>query len=116
MALVQKGTTVVVGFNNATYTNFIMQDAGEKTSADVDEILDESADAATFLFTDQTLSFTLTGVIKSTFLATVQGLIPGGTITVNSVACIITDVDIKVGAKQSEATITCEKPTEFTYA
>lgn len=116
MALVQKGTGVVVGFSGVTYTNFIMQDAGEKTQADKDEILDESGDTVTYLFTDKTQLFTLTGVIKGTFLATVQGLIPGGTLTVNSVVCIINDVDIKVSAKQTECTITCEKPEEFTYA
>jgi hypothetical protein len=116
MALVQKGTSVVVGFNGVTYTNFIMQDAGEKLSADKDEILDESGDTATYLFTDKIKMLTLTGVVKGTTLATVQGLIPGGTITVNTVAYIITDVDLKVSAKQVEATITCEKPDEFTYA
>ena len=116
MALVQKGTTVVVGFNNATQTNMIMQDAGENTKCDEDEVLDESADTVTYLFTDKTLTSTLTGVVKGTVIDTVKALIPGGTITVNSVAMIITEVDVKVSAKQAECTITLEKPSGFTYA
>jgi len=116
MALVQKGTTVVVGFNSDTYTNMIMQSAGEKTSSENTEILDESGDNCTDLFADETIQFTLTGVIKGTMYATVAALIPGGTVTVNSIVCIITDIDIKVSALQTEATITCEKPDEFTYA
>jgi hypothetical protein len=53
MALVQKGTSVTVGFGSITYDGIIAQSGGRKNSAQIDKIKSETAGTVTYLITNQ---------------------------------------------------------------
>lgn len=111
MALVQKGTSVVVGFGNVTYTGTIAQSGGRKNSATMDKIKSETAGTVTYLITNQKKEITVTGVITATgTIAAIRALAPGDVVTIDGVATYILDIDMKLTAKQAEVTITFEKP------
>lgn len=111
MALVQKGTAVTVGFGNITYTGIIAQSGGRKNSATIDKIKSETAGTVTYLITNQKKNITVTGVIKTSgTIAAIRALAPGDVVTIDGVATVILDTDIKLGPKQAEVTITFKKP------
>jgi len=112
MALVQKGTSVVVGFGNITYTGILAQSGGRKNSATMDKIKSETAGTVTYLITNQKKEITVTGVITGAgTIAAIRALAPGDVVTIDSVACYILDIDMKLSAKQAEVTLNLVKPT-----
>ena len=107
-AIVQLGQAVDVGFNGVTYTDFVMEDAGESTIGDIEEIRDADNDQATKLISAKGHRYRLTGVVKAdgTELATLQALVVGSTLTVNAVAMMVESVEINYSRLATRATIT----------
>ena len=109
-AIAQKGQLVLVGFNGVTYEDFIMDSGGEKPVGDLAYIADDNDNDATQLFSDDGTEFTLSGVIKNVAedeLANLRLLEIGSDITVNSIACIVTAVDLSFQRLEASGTISC---------
>ena len=108
MAITQVGQAVVVAFNGVTYSDFQMEDSGEVITGDIDEIRDDDNDMATKLISNKGNRMRLTGVIKNdgTELTTLRAIVKGDTLSVNSISCMVEDVDIAFSRLAARATIT----------
>jgi len=111
MALVSKGTAVTVGFGNITYTGTIAQSGGRKNSATLTKIKSETAGTVTYLISNAKKEITVTGVITGAgTIAAIRLLSTGDVVTIDSLACVIMDIDIKLSALAAEVTLTLKKP------
>ena len=108
MAITQVGQAVEVAFNGVVYTDFQMEDSGEVITGDIDEIRSDDNDMVTKLISNKGHRYRLTGVIKAdgTELVTLQAIVKGATLTVNSVACMVEEIDISFSRLATRATIT----------
>ena len=120
--LVQKGTSVTVGFGSNTNANLIMQAVGESVGeADMKEIAGEQAAAVTNLFTNPRKRIRLTGVLLDTGglaaeIKAVRDLIVGSTISINSVNCMVDESPvIEFGAEEARVSIVAVKEDSMTY-
>jgi len=114
-AIAQIGTNVTVGFNGITYTNFIMDDSGESLTADIEEIRDADNATGTKLISNKGKRYTLTGTLKSAQIATIRAWDKGTTLSVNSVNCMIEDVEISNSRVGTKVTVTVIKEASMTY-
>jgi hypothetical protein len=120
--LVQKGTTVHVGFEGNVHTNLIMQAASEETgNATVKTIKSEQNAAATHIITDPKRAVKLTGVLKGSALTTVRALKMGDAVSLThggvAVAYFISaPVDIEMGPEESRVTISVTKQEAWTHS
>lgn len=120
--LVQKGTSVTVGFGSNTNANLIMQAVGESVGeADMKEIAGEQGAAITNLFTNPRKRIRLTGVLLDTGglaaeIKAVRDLIVGSTISINSVNCMVDETPvIEFGAEEARVSIVAVKEDSMTY-
>jgi hypothetical protein len=118
--LVQKGTTVSVGFHSLTNANLIMQSASRTPTATIKAILGEQGAAVTEIYTDPGTDWTLTGVVQNTGAeaeyAALKALIKGSAITVDSIAARVDDITLEVGAEETRVTIKVVKKDGITHA
>jgi hypothetical protein len=114
--LVQKGTTVVVGFNSRTVGTWIMQDSGESPGADIKEIRGPQNSVLTKLITNPHKTYKATGVLLSADLTTMAGAKIGDLVSINSVNCMLLSLDISFGAEDARATLTAVKEDSMTYS
>jgi hypothetical protein len=108
--IAQKGQKVLVGFNGVTYTGFIMDSSGEKPVGDLGYIPDDNDNDATQIFSDDGTEFTIAGVIKNVSteeLANLRLIEIGSDLTVNSIACIVTDANLSFQRLDATGTISC---------
>jgi len=120
--LVQKGTSVTVGFNSNTNANLQMQAVTESVGeADLKPILGEQGAAVTNLFTNPRKRIRLQGVLldassNGTELAAVRALIIGSTVSVNAVNCMVIETpSIEFSAGEARVTISVIKEDSMTY-
>ena len=119
--LVQKGTSVTVGFNSNANANLILQVVSESVGeADRKSISGENGADTTNLFTNPRKTITLQGVLLNTGanaeLAAIRALIIGSTLSVNSVNCmVIESPQIEFGAEEANVTIKVIKEDSMTY-
>jgi hypothetical protein len=123
--LVQKGTTVQVGFGGNTHSSLAMQQATEDTGrANVKTILSEQGAAATHLITNPTRGVRLTGVLLGSQIATVRALKMGDVVTLThtktagSVATayfISAPPELELAADEARVTLTLIKQEAWTH-
>jgi len=116
--LVQKGTSVAVGFGGITNTNLIMQAVSRSPTANIKPIMGEQGARVTEIYTDPGTAWTLSGVVKAagTELATLKALIKGSAITVDSIAARIEDISLEYGPEETRCTIQAVKFDGITHA
>jgi len=83
-AIVQKGTSVIVGFAGHTYAGLSMEQVSKEQTGESKTILDENNEPVTILISDLGRRYTLRGIVIP---ATWTAPDVGSTVTVNSVAC-----------------------------
>lgn len=113
--LVQKGTTCTVGFNSRTVGTWIMQDSGEAPGAVIKEIKGPQGAVVTKLLTNPHKTYKATGVLLSADLTAMASAKIGDAISINSVLCMITSLDISFSAEDARATLTAIKEDSMTY-
>ncbi len=120
--LVQKGTSVTVGFGSNTNANLIMQAVTESVGeADMSSIAGEQGADITNLFSNPRKSIRLTGVLLNAAsndaeLKAVRDWIVGTTLSVNSVNCMIIESPrIEFSAEQARVTVRVIKEDSMTY-
>lgn len=119
--LVQKGTSVTVGFNSNTNSNMIMQAVTESVGeSDLKSIAGEQGADVTNLFTNPRKRIRLNGVVLDTAgaeLAAIRLLIIGSTVAVNSVNCMVIESPVlEFGAEEARVTLTVIKEDSMTYS
>jgi len=114
--LIQKGTSVVVGFNSRTVGTWIMQDSGESPQADIKSIKGPQGATVTKLITDPRKVYKATGVLLSADLATMAAAKIGDTVSFNSVNCMLTRLDISYQATDARGVLECVKEDSMTYS
>ena len=113
--LVQKGTSVVVGFNGVTFGTWIMQDSGEEPMADVKEIRGPQKATVTKLVTNPRKQYNVSGVILSADLTTARAALICGTVSINSVSCCIVSLKLTYNAQDARCDMTAVKEDSMTY-
>jgi hypothetical protein len=120
--LVQKGTSVTVGFNGNTNANLIMQAVTESVGeADMKTVAGEQGAAITNIFTNPRKRVRLAGVLLNTGgleaeIKAIRDLIVGSTISVNSVNCMVDETPtIEFGAEEARVSIVAVKEDSMTY-
>lgn len=115
--LVQKGTTVAVGFQGNTNADMIMQAFNRGVLGSVNEIPGEQGATVTEIYTNPGRSIELQGVVKgSTGYANLAALIRGSGLTVNAIACRVDDVTLAGSAQECRVTIRCTKLDSMTHS
>jgi hypothetical protein len=114
--MVQKGTTVVVGFNGVTFGTWIMEDSSEAPGADIKEIRGANNSVVTKLISNPHVTYELTGIILSADLTTARAALIGGTVSVNSVSCMIQSLKLSYNREDAKCTMTVIKEAGMTYA
>ena len=111
--LVQKGTSVTVGFNGNTNTNLIMQAVSETVGeADMKSIQSVQGADVTNIFTNPRKRIRLSGVLLNAAtndaeLKAVRDWLVGTTLSVNSVNCMIVESPtIEQSAEEMRVTVT----------
>ncbi len=113
--LVQKGTSVVVGYNNITFGTWIMQSAGEEPLADVKEIKGAQGATVTAIVTNPRKQLTLTGVILTDDLTAARLALIAGSVTVNAVAYRIVSLKLDFIAEDARCTMVVMKESSMSY-
>ncbi len=120
--LVQKGTSVTVGFGSNTNANLIMQAVSESVGeADMKSIPGEQGADITNIFQNPRKTIRLTGVLLNAAsndaeLKAVRDWIIGTTLSVNSVNCmIIASPTIEFGAEEARVSVQVIKEDSMTY-
>lgn len=120
--LVQKGTSVTVGFNGDTNTNLVMQAVAETLGeADMKSIASVQGADITNIFTNPRKRIRLSGVLLNAAsndaeLKAVRDWIIGTTLSVNSVnSMIIESPVIEQSAEEMRVTVTVIKEDSMTY-
>jgi ribosomal protein S8E len=113
--IVQKGTSVVVGFNGLTYGTCIMIQSSEEPVADMNEIRGSKNEVVAKIYSNPGRRYTVEGVLLSADLTAARALIKGSTVSINSVSCCVEDVKISVGTLEAKVTITAIKEDSMTY-
>lgn len=114
--LVQKGTSVVVGFNGVTFGTWIMQSAGEEPMADIKEIKGPQAATVTKLVTNPRKQYSVSGVILAADLTTARAALIGGTVSINSVSCMIVSLKLSFEAQDAKCDMVAVKEDSMTYS
>lgn len=114
--LIQKGTSVVVGYNSRTVGTWIMQESGESPGADIKEIRGPQNAVVTKIITNPHKTYKATGVLLSADLTAMASAVIGGAISINSVSCMIASLDISYGAEDARASLTAVKEDSMTYS
>lgn len=114
--MVQKGTTVVVGFNSVTFGTWIMESSSESPGADVTEIRGPQNATVTKLISNPHKIYEVSGVILSADLTTARAALIGGTVSINSVSCCIQSLKLDFGREAAKCTMTAIKEDSMTYS
>jgi len=114
--LVQKGTTVVVGYNGVTFGTWIMQGSGEEPLADTKEIKGPQGATVTVLVINPRKQYTVNGVILSADLTAARAALIGGTASVNSTNCRILSLKLDFIAEDARCSMTVVKEDSMTYS
>jgi hypothetical protein len=114
--MVVKGTAVTVGFMSNTHASLIMETVDISPTAEVKDIKGENNATTTTLYSDPGKQLVLEGVVIAAGLATLQGLIKGSAVTVNTVAYRVEDISIKGSKEEAKATLTLVKKDSMTHS
>lgn len=112
--MVQKGTTVVVGFNGFTYAGAIMDSVGRKPSGDIKEIRGENNAVCTKLISNP--GFEVQVEVIVTTLASFNTIKKGDAFTINSVGYMVVDCDGKYSREEVKWSISAIKEDSMTYS
>lgn len=109
-AITTKGQAVILGFNGLLYTGMQMDDASESPEAEQGFIADENDNDATMLTSDVSRKFNLNGTILASAdeIGDLRDMEIGDFITINSIVCIVLDVDLKFQRLEAKGTISAE--------
>lgn len=113
--LVQKGISVVVGFNGITFGTWIMEDSGEAPEADITEIKGAQAAVVTKLIANPRAVYNVKGIILAADLTTARAALIGGTVSINSVSCMITSLKLTYGTEAARCEMSAVKEASMTY-
>ncbi|MEN6360043.1 MAG: hypothetical protein ABFD59_08305 [Smithella sp.] len=113
--MVQKGTTVVVGFNGLTYGTCIMLTASQEATGEEKVIKGSNNATVTILESDPGEQYTVEGILLSADLTAARSLKKGDTVSINSVNCRCVSRSIGVGTEEAKVTITAIKEASMTY-
>ena len=113
--MIQKGTTVVVGFNGRTVGTWVMEDSGESPGAEVTVIKGSNNSTLTKLISDPKKTYKATGILLAADLTAMAAAKIGDTISINSVSCMIESLDLSFGREAARASLTAVKEDSMTY-
>ena len=113
--LVQKGTSVVVGFNGRTVGTWTMSDSGESPGADIKDIRGPQNAVTTKLITNPHKIYKASGVMLSADLTTMAAAKIGDAVSINSITCMLLTLDISFGTEDAKASLTAIKEDSMTY-
>ena len=111
--MVQKGTTVIVGFNGFTYTGAIMDSVSRKPIGDIKEIRGENNAVTTKLISNPGFEVSVEVIVTS--LAAFNAIKKGDLFTINSVGYMVTDADGKYSREEVKWSISAIKEDSMTY-
>ena len=110
---IQKGTTVLLGYEGYTYSLILTDDATIMPIANVSTINDEHNATTTVIMYDPGQHLDMSGVIKGSVVPEI--LLVGGTITVNSVVWRLEKYDIKLARTEAILTLSAIKEDSMDY-
>ena len=111
--MVQKGTTVLVGFQSLTLSGTIMDSVGRTPIAEVKTIKGENNATVTKLISDP--GFRITFECTVTTHATFNTIKIGDAITINSIAYMVESSEPKYSREEVKWTVTAVKEDTMTY-
>jgi hypothetical protein len=111
--MVQKGTTVIVGFQGHTFSGAIMEDVSRKPIGDIKPIRGENNAVTTKLISNPGFEITIQVIV--TTLASFNTLKKGDAITINGVAYMVEDCEGKYSREEVKWTVTAVKEDSMTY-
>ena len=113
--MVQKGTTVVVGFNGRTFGTCLMEVASEEQVGEIKEIRGANNAAATKLISNPARRVTVEGILLSGDLTTVEALKRGDVASIDGISCMVEEVKISFNREEAKVSITAIKEDSMTY-
>jgi hypothetical protein len=114
--LVQKGTSVVVGYNGMTYGTLFQVEGNASPMADIEEIKGPQGATLTFLITNPRKEYKVSGICLSADQTAVEAMKIGDAVSIDSVSCILTGLDLSYSAGAMKATITAVKYDAVTHS
>lgn len=113
--MVQVGTTVVVGLNGRTVGTWLVDSATEVSSSEVKEIRGANNSVVTKLISNPGRRYTVSGVLLSADLTTMEGAKIGDDISIDSVTCFLESVQLEFSREEAKCTVTAIKEDSMTY-
>jgi len=104
MAVLQKGTDVLITLGTFTYTGYIVDSASLKPLADIEEVRDENNHIVTKLYWKQGDQLSLDLIVKDTIDPTTIDI--GDQITIDSVIYLVDDADVSYARNQTKLGLT----------
>jgi len=114
--LAQKGTSVVVGYNGMTYGGMFQVEGSASPMADVEQIKGPQGATLTWLITDPRKEYKVSGVCLSADQTAVESMKIGDAVTIDTVACQLTNLELSYSAGAMKATITAVKYDSVTHS
>jgi len=112
-APLQKGTTVLLGYESYTYPVILTDDCTVTPIANTSTINDEHNATTTVIQYDPGEKIDMSGVIKGTVVPTI--LLIGGTVSINSIVWRLEKYDIKLARTEAILSLTGIKEASMTY-
>ena len=113
-AIAQKGTSLIIGFNNYVYTGYFMQDVDLEPTGEQDVVKDEDNATTTVLVSDLGTQISFNAIIKTTSGSIVPPAL-GSSVTINSVVYRTLSSSVKLTAKAAMLSYTGIKEASMTY-
>lgn len=111
--MVQKGTTVIVGFASHTLTGYVMNSVGKEPIGDIKDLRGENNATATKLISNPGFRITVECYVTSgTSYTTMK---KGDAVSINSVSYMVEDVKVAYSREEAIVTITAVKEDSMTY-
>lgn len=111
--MVQKGTTVLVGFNSMTLSGVVMETVSPEITADIKEIRGENNAVMTKLLSNPKKTITFECVV--TTLSTFNTVKTGDAITINTVAYMVESAKPTYSREETKWSVTAVKEDSMTY-
>lgn len=114
--LVQKGTTCVVGYNGVTYATLLNVESSITPDADITPITGPQSAVVTKIITNPRKIYKVSGICLSADQSALEAMAKGATISIDSVSCMLEDLELSYSAGAMKATITAVKEDSMTYS
>ena len=114
--LITKGTACVVGYNGNTYGGFLQAEGTASPMADIEPIKGAQGATVTWLITDPRKEYKVTGICVSSDQSALEAAKIGDVISIDTVACMLTGLDLSYSAGAMRASITAIKHDSVTHS